>query len=90
MQVGMHFLLGSAPRGVTNKIPKLQRRSYSVYAFSVQCSVIYNIFGGDFILIFFVLYSTLLHLPPLKFHCVVGCWDRTVATCALAVRRYNH
>jgi hypothetical protein len=36
-----------------------------------------------------VLYSTLLHLPPLKFHLVGGCWDRTqeCATLALAVRR---
>ncbi len=25
----------------------------------------------------FFLYSTLLHLPPLRFHCVGGCWDRT-------------
>ncbi len=24
-------------------------------------------------------YSTLLHLPPLTFYCVVGCWDRTQA-----------
>ncbi len=23
------------------------------------------------------LYSTLLHLPPLRFHCVMECWDRT-------------
>jgi hypothetical protein len=30
--------------------------------------------GGDF---FFVQYSALLHLPPLRFHCVDGCWDRT-------------
>jgi hypothetical protein len=22
----------------------------------------------------YVLYSTLLHLPPLRFHCVGGCW----------------
>jgi hypothetical protein len=22
-------------------------------------------------------YGTLLHLPPLRFHCVGGCWDRT-------------
>jgi hypothetical protein len=27
--------------------------------------------------IFFVLYSTLLHLPPLRFHCAEGCWDRS-------------
>ncbi len=24
-------------------------------------------------------YSTLLHLPPLRIHCVEGCWDRTQA-----------
>ena len=24
-------------------------------------------------------YSTLLHLPPLRFYCVGGCWDRTQA-----------
>ncbi len=29
---------------------------------------------------FFVLYSTLLHLPPLRFYCVGGCWDRTPAS----------
>ncbi len=22
-------------------------------------------------------YSTLLHPPPLRFHCILGCWDRT-------------
>jgi hypothetical protein len=26
---------------------------------------------------FYVRYSTLLHLPPLRFHCVGGRWDRT-------------
>jgi hypothetical protein len=31
--------------------------------------------------------STLFHLPSLRFHCVGGCWDRTLA---LAVRRCNH
>ncbi len=40
---------------------------------------------------FFILYSTLLHLPPLRFHCNDGCWDRTQDCCnatdALAVRR---
>jgi hypothetical protein len=34
-------------------------------------------------------YSTLLHLPPLRFHCVEGCWG-IVAISALAVRHYNH
>jgi hypothetical protein len=26
---------------------------------------------------FYVRYSTLLRLPPLRLHCVGGCWDRT-------------
>jgi hypothetical protein len=35
--------------------------------------------NGDFIhfLFFYLRYSTLLHLPPLRFHRVGGCWDRT-------------
>ncbi len=38
--------------------------------------------------IFYVLYSTLLRLPPLRFHCVGGCsdWAWSVATLTLAVR----
>ncbi len=32
---------------------------------------------GEIFLTFFILYSTLLHLPPLRFHCADGCWDRT-------------
>ncbi len=36
--------------------------------------------GNQFLKVFFdffmyVLYTTLLHLPPLGFHCVGGCWD---------------
>jgi hypothetical protein len=40
-----------------------------------------------------VQYSALLHLPPLRFHCADGCWDRSQDRCnysALAVRRSNH
>jgi hypothetical protein len=33
-------------------------------------------FGGIFFFLF-VQYSALLHLPPLRFHCADGCWDRT-------------
>ncbi len=35
---------------------------------------------GDFS-IFFLLYSALLHLPPLRFRCADGCWDRTQDRC---------
>jgi len=34
-----------------------------------------------FIVFFIVLYSTLLHLPPLRFHCTDGCWGRTQDRC---------
>jgi hypothetical protein len=33
--------------------------------------------GGIFSLCFFILYSALLHRPPLRFHCADGCWERT-------------
>jgi hypothetical protein len=35
----------------------------------------YRTLKGDSFGLF--LNSTLLHLPPLRFHCVRGCWDRT-------------
>ncbi len=34
---------------------------------------------------FYVLYSTLLHLPPLRFHCVRGCWGRTQDCCDFGI-----
>ncbi len=37
--------------------------------------------GGIFYLVLNVLYSTLLHLPPLRFHCADGWWDRTQDRC---------
>ncbi len=51
---------------------------------------------GDFFdfFFFYVRHSTLLHLPPLWFHCVGGCWNRTQDSCDygifLAVGRSNH
>ncbi len=43
-----------------------------------------NIFRGDFFLSF-LLYSALLHLPPLRFHCADGCWDRTQDRCSWCI-----
>jgi hypothetical protein len=34
---------------------------------------------------FYVLYSTLLHLPPPKFQLVGGCWDRTQECCDFGI-----
>ncbi len=35
--------------------------------------------------VFNVFYSTLLHLPPLRFHCVGGCWYRTQDCCDFGI-----
>jgi hypothetical protein len=40
---------------------------------------------GIFWIFFYVLYSTLLHLPPLRFRCVGGCWDRTQDCCDFGI-----
>ncbi len=58
--------------------------------------LIFNFYGnGGF---FILLYSTLRHLPPLRFHCVAGCWDWTqdcfdfaigIQISALAVHAYS-
>ncbi len=44
--------------------------------------ILYNLFCS-------LHFLTLLHLPPLRFHCI-GIVPKTVATSALAVRRSNH
>ncbi len=41
--------------------------------------------GGFFALFMYVLHSTLLHLPPLRFRCVGGCWDRTLHSYHLGI-----
>jgi hypothetical protein len=42
----------------------------------------FKLTGGFF---FYVLYSTLLRLPPLRSHCVGGCWDRTQDCCDFGI-----
>jgi hypothetical protein len=52
-----------------------------------------NVFLKGGFLDFYVLFSILLHLPPLRFHLVGGCYriePRAIATLALAVRRFNY
>jgi hypothetical protein len=38
-----------------------------------------------FLLFFNVRYSSLLHLAPLRFHCIRGCWDRTQDCCNFGI-----
>ncbi len=35
--------------------------------------------------LFYVRCSTLLHLPPLRFHCVGGCWEWTQDCCVVGI-----
>ncbi len=52
------------------------------------------LFKGGFLGFFStVLHSTMLHLPPLRFHCVGGCWDRILGLLRLwhwLSERSNH
>jgi hypothetical protein len=41
----------------------------------------FYIFWGDYFFFFCTIYSALLHLPPLRFHCADGCWDQTQDRC---------
>jgi hypothetical protein len=45
---------------------------------------------GGFFGFFCVLYSTLLHLPSLRFHCVGGCWDRIQDCCDFGIGSQTH
>ena len=54
---------------------EVHQRSHRQHTIASK-SFIFLFWGGGG-LFFFVLYSTLLHLPPLRFHCADGCWDRT-------------
>ena len=44
------------------------------------------LYFGEFFLFFsYILYSALLQLPPLRFRCADGCWDRTQDRCNLCI-----
>jgi hypothetical protein len=62
--------------------------------FQVFCALGYGrqLEGGFFLFFtFYVLYPTMLHLPPLRFHCVGGCWDRkTQDCCAFGIGSQTH
>jgi hypothetical protein len=42
--------------------------------------------GGFFIILIFIyVFPTLLYVPPLRFYCVGGCWDRTQDCCDFGI-----
>ncbi len=64
----------------------MDSRAFRWFSATPSVFFFFNIFLGDF-LFFFIQYSALLHLPPLRFHCADGCWDRTQDRCNQGV--YN-
>jgi hypothetical protein len=81
--VGEGEKVGGAPGSVKNDDGDGRIGGHVLYR---QRPRIHKIFKRGFLWIF-SFFSTLLHLPPLRFHCIEP-W--TVATTASAVRRSNH
>ncbi len=52
---------------------------------SSLCDTISSLHKPQVIIILYVLYSTVLLLPPLRFHCVGGFWDRTQDSCVFVI-----
>ncbi len=52
-------------------------------------SILRQSYSGILFLFFNVIYATLLHLSPLRFHCVGGCWDRTHDCCDFGICSRN-
>ncbi len=48
-------------------------------------SNVYILYTKRGIFSLYVRYSTMLHLPPFRFHCVGGCWDRTQDCCDFGI-----
>jgi hypothetical protein len=73
----------------------LARESIPLTSFlsgTVYSLTLIKINRGIFLNFYFMYcFSTLLHLPPLRFLCVRGCWDRNHDNCdSLVVGRSNH
>jgi hypothetical protein len=67
-----------------------QRHQGHVVVLHMQTNVLVFLFlnRGIFWIFFMcvpVLYSTLLYLPSVRFHCVGGCWDRTQDCCDFGI-----
>jgi hypothetical protein len=65
----------------TDKYGKFRKEHYVHGTFVMADSMWYIFFKGGVFGFFYLRYSTLLHLPPLRFNCVGGCWDRTQDNC---------
>jgi hypothetical protein len=67
----------------TAKVPEEELNRSLDYYFFLFIKFFVRIF-------FFILYSALFHLPPLRFHCADGCWDRTQDHCNWCIGSQTH
>jgi hypothetical protein len=71
------------------KLPKMEEEEEQILSFQLhdvavrKGAILKEGFFG--ISSFYVRYSTLHHLPPLRFHGVRGCWDRTQDCCDFGI-----
>jgi hypothetical protein len=61
------------------------RFAFHLSSFLIWESVILIFLNRGVFEFFCFLYLTLLHLPPLRFRCVGGCWDRTQDCCDFGI-----
>jgi hypothetical protein len=80
---GIEWLNSQLTRILLVKKPNKKSVEISIYSYRQY----YELLLQPFLPVCNVLYSTLLHLQTLKFHCVGGCWD---GTRTLGVRWSNH
>ncbi len=59
-------------------------RNTGFYSWYVPVQPVWPVF------MYLVLYSTLLHLPTLRFQCVAGCWDWTQDCYNVCIAQSNH
>ncbi len=64
--------------GIKISFPNILCAVLIIRLFSVFFS---SLLTGIVLEFFYVMYSKQLHLRPLRFHCVGGCWDRTQDCC---------
>ncbi len=88
---------GRVSGSATNERPGPQMnpilRQQTLSFISITCSTPINPAGAAsqaarpmiFLYSFYVRYSMLLHLPPLRFHWVGGCWDRAQDCCNFGI-----
>ncbi len=69
--------------GTAEPFPQWSRSG--IYVRTLEGIYWVRILTWAFLELFSGLYSKLLHLPPLRFHCVGRCWDRTQDGCDFGI-----